>query len=120
MKKLLLSLSLINLLAVISCSPDKELAPALTKEALAGDYQITAITAKSASTEWDVSEFYLEDCERDDIIHFKTDLTFEVTDEGIKCNPPSNDSGPWDIINDHTIFLDDDDAEVKKWDGKVL
>lgn len=120
MKRTFFSFSLISLLFTISCSPDKELEPALTKQAIIGDYIVTAITAKSPTSEWDVSEYYMEDCERDDVIHFKADLTFEVTDDGIKCNPPTSESGPWDIINDHTIFLDDDEAEVKKWDGKEL
>jgi len=62
----------------------------------------------------------MQDCERDDVLHLKADLTFEVTDNGVQCDPPTEETGVWAIINEKTIFIDDDEAEVKKWNGKEL
>lgn len=120
MKTTILSLSLLALLAATSCKKDKEEMTPLTKESIAGNYILTQATAQSGSSERDVTEFFLEDCERDDIIQFKTDMTFEVTDNGVQCDPPTEETGPWALPGNNKISIDGDEADVKKWDGKEL
>ena len=120
MKRSILTLLLFSLLTATSCKPDKELEPALKRETIVGDYIVTAITIRSGALEQDVREYFMEDCEYDDVIHFKADLTFEVTDEGVQCDPPTHEVGPWDIIDNNTFVLDEEEVEVKKWDGKEL
>ena len=121
MKKTTFGLALLCLLTATSCKKEKgEEKIQLNTTTVSGNYKVTAITMLTGTVESDVRPFFMEPCEYDDIIQFKTDKTFMVTDAGMKCSPASNETGTWDLPGNNKFILDGEETEVKKWDGKEL
>jgi hypothetical protein len=120
MKKITLGLAMLSLLTATSCEKEKEDKSALEINNVAGNYKVTGVTMLSGATESDVSEFFMQACDRDDILNLKTDKTFAVVDAGIQCAPPNNENGTWDLPGNNKLVLDGEVADVKKWDGKQL
>jgi len=109
------------LLTATSCQKEKgEEKVQLNTTAVAGNYKVTAITMLAGTVESDVRPFFMEPCEYDDLIQFKTDKTFIVTDAGVRCSPPTDETGTWDLPGNNKFILDGEETEVKKWDGKEL
>ena len=121
MKKTLLAFSALALLTFGSCDKEDDVDTSITKEALAGSYKLTAITAKVGSfPEQDFTNQALEACERDDITTLKTDFTYTYTDAGTKCSPPSDFTGTWGLPGNNKMEIDGDVYTIAKWDGKEL
>jgi hypothetical protein len=126
MKKFLLTFTTFCLLFLTNCSKDDDnddtnQPPALTKEALAGNYKLTSVWVKTnlVPTEVEVTD-QLDACERDDIYNLKTDFTYIYTDAGTKCTPPGDGDGTWALPGNDKIDLDGTRFDVVKWDGKEL
>ncbi len=72
---------------------------AITEANLAGNYKVTGVKYKASPSSPEVTDLslYLEPCELDDIITFKTDHTYLYTDAGTACDPNGDDSGNWSL-----------------------
>jgi len=104
---------------IISCQKNKEtgtVAPiAITKETLAGSYKLTAATTGGISVYNN-----LEDCQKDDISKLNADFTAAYIDAGIKCNPPGDDVGTWNLVSSKKIVIIGQEADIVSYDGKTL
>lgn len=94
MRKIILGLAVIMLIATSCKKGDNEESLALTKENIAGSYKLSSI--KMGGQE--VMDQFIEACMRDDIYTFKTDLTYSYADVGTKCDPDgSYTDGEWSV-----------------------
>ncbi len=122
MKKAILALSMLVVLA--SCKKDKndeQITP--TKENLTGSYKMTAATLASGGTSVDIfnNPTFFEACDRDDIYKLNADLTYEIVDAGMVCNPDNNyTGGTWSLVSTTSINIDGDVYTIKSWNGKTL
>ena len=98
MRKLIIILFAFSLFT--SCKKDKDKTCALSVTAVAGNYKITAIrykaTPTSAETDY-FNIFFSDPCERDDVFSFNANGTYILTDAGVRCSPPGDDSGLWSL-----------------------
>jgi hypothetical protein len=97
MKKLLTVLCVVFFFA---CDKDDDPPPCTTTAAsIAGPYKIVAITYQEspASDVEDIFSTY-DACEKDDVITFKTDNTYNFADKGELCSPPGNENGTWSYV----------------------
>ena len=86
-----------------SCKKDKDGGGSTCKQDMAGisgTYKITSVTYKTSSTaaEQDYYTLFFPDpCERDDVYNLKANGTYTFTDAGVKCSPPGDFSGNWNV-----------------------
>ena len=112
MRKLIIVLFVFTLFN--SCSKDKDKTCTLSVTAVAGNYKITAIRYKAtpASAEADYFNiFFTDPCERDDIFSLNANGTYILTDAGVRCTPPGDDTGAWSLTG-NTLTIDGDAANV--------
>ena len=123
MKKLLLAFTTLSMLFLSSCDKDDDdenEEPSLTVESLAGNYRLTKVLGKTnVISETDITNTYLEPCQRDDIITLNTNATYDYKDEGTECSPPGDGTGAWALTNDK-IIIGPLEFTVTKWDGREL
>ena len=114
------SILVLAVLFFISCKKDNA-PPANNKENLSGTYKLTAYTATSPLTGSEVINLYnmMLPCQRDNMVTLKTDLTATYTDAGVKCVPPEDASGTWNVTG-KTFILDEEEATIEKFDGNTL
>jgi hypothetical protein len=115
-----LSFSLLGLLSFTACSKDKDDTITLTESSIAGRFVVINVTALTGTVERDVTEFFMMDCEKDDVITLNKNNTFKVTDEGIVCTPPTDEEGAWSLPGNGKIDIDGEVMKVTKWDGIEL
>lgn len=124
MKKLILLLSLSVLL--FSCKKDNDndepaqVTPTVAN--LTGSWKITAATANNVNV-FDNSNASLnlfEPCERDDIYRLNANYTLDLIDAGVKCNPPTDDTGTWELINATTFKIDAEVFTINSYNGSKL
>ena len=130
MKKILLSFSVVALLATTSCKKDNDnnnnqsVTP--TKENLVGTWKVTAATVSSGGQNVNVfnnsNEMmnFFEPCERDDQYQLKSDLTYAYVDAGTQCDPEGSYDGTWNLVNATTLQVDGQDGTIKSFNGKNL
>lgn len=121
MKKVLLAFS-VAAIAFTSCKKDDNSSGnGISKERLAGSYKTSAITMKmGAGAEQNVTNNYLDVCERDDITTLNLDYTYTYADAGVTCNPPGNSSGIWDLPGQNQFKIDNDVYQLDSFDGQML
>ncbi len=121
MKKILLG-AIVLLLISTACKKNKndgDPAPATTVATLTGSYKISKATVFNGSTEIDATSFYPA-CMRDDVHKLNANLSYELVDAGVQCNPPGNDTGTWSLTNSTTIVIDGVTGTIRKFDGTNL
>jgi hypothetical protein len=114
MKKVLFGLLSLALITTTACKKSKD-APAFTKENVAGTYKLDKVTFKYGSSEQDITSAWVDDCEKDDILELKVDLTFTSTDAGVECT--GDYSGTWSIPAANKFEMDGETYDVATWDG---
>jgi hypothetical protein len=118
MKKVLFGLLSLTLIVATSCKKSKD-APALTKENVAGQWGLDKVTFKYGSgSEQDITSAYVDDCEKDDIITLKVDLTYDSHDAGVECT--GDYSGTWSLPAANKFEMDGEQFDVTQWDGSNL
>lgn len=117
MKKVLFGLLSLALITTTACKKSKD-APAFTKENVAGTYKLDKVTFKVGSSEQDITSAWIDDCEKDDILTLKVDLTFTSEDAGEECS--GDYSGTWSIPAANKFELDGETYDVTTWDGTTL
>jgi len=105
----------------ISCNKDDNPPTCTTTTAtLTGTYKIIASTYKETPTSDEVDEYALRDaCEKDDLLVLNSNNTYNATDAGIACSPPSEDSGSWSLSGSN-LTIDGDPVTIKSFDCKTL
>ncbi|HEX5024705.1 MAG TPA: lipocalin family protein [Agriterribacter sp.] len=114
------SLAICSILLFTYCKKDNT-PPAINKENLSGTYKLTAYTATSPLTGSELINLYdmMLPCQRDNTITLNTDFTATYTDAGVKCVPPEDASGTWNVTG-KTFTLDEEEATIEKFDGNTL
>ena len=111
------------LMVVFSCKNDPPDAPCITDAAsISGSYKITGYTYKQSATSPEIdyySTLFPDACERDDVLGFSANGTYQKTDAGIVCSPPENDNGIWSLAS-NTMTIDGDPATIESFDCKTL
>ncbi len=122
MKKSVIALLTFATLATVSCKKeDKQEAPAVTKENIAGTYMVGSYKVQIGSgVEEDKTTEVFEPCQLDDMTTFKTDLTYAVVDAGTQCSPATEESGAWDLPSSTSMVFDGETFTIKSWNGKEL
>jgi len=120
MKKVLFGLMV--LLAFASgCKKDKS-SPATvtpTVASISGSYKLVKIMGQQgANTEQDVTDAYLDDCEKDDVHKLNADLTYEWVDAGTHCEESGPYESTWKLNSSTSIEIDEALYNIKKFDGK--
>ncbi len=108
----LLVLALVAISLFSACS--KTTTQTYTKDQLIGTYTIVSIRgAATGAPEQDLMSVFLDDCQRDDLMVLKSDLTLQMVDAGTTCVPSSNDdSGDWNV-NGNTFYWDGEPYRIK-------
>ena len=115
-----LVLLIIALTSFSSCKKDKDEAQAITIQTISGSYKLAVWTYQFGNLPVENLLDNMEDCERDDLVNFKTDKTFTRTDAGVQCVPSDPYDGTWDLPNNKKIVLDGDEYVLESFDGKLL
>ncbi len=122
MKKILLGI-LVLVTISIACKKNKsdsDPAPTTpTVATLSGSYKISKATVFNGTTEIDATSFYPA-CLRDDVHKLNANLSYELIDAGVQCNPPGNKMGTWSLTNSTTIIIDGTSGTIRKFDGTNL
>src|SRR5436190_23338529 len=98
--------------ALSSC--DKPLICEVSKENIIGSFILAAAAYRSNSTATEIDYYDVispDPCDKDDILTFKSDGSFELVDAGLKCSPENNDSGVW-TLNGRTLTSDGDKTPI--------
>jgi hypothetical protein len=122
MHRFLLSVAAIAFIVVMySCKKSND-APSNTRtvQNFSGYYNYTGLSYTQGSVT--ISAFdSLDACEKDNLLQFKTDLTYNFIDTGLVCSPSESGSGTWNLsAKGDSLILDSDPAFIKSWDGKTL
>ena len=112
------------LMVIFSCKKNTNNNPSCTTDAasISGSYKITAYTYKESPSlpETDYYTILFPDaCERDDILTFNKNGTYQKTDAGIVCSPPENDNGTW-VLSGNTVSINGDPETIESFDCKTL
>ena len=92
----------------------------ITIENLAGTYGLTSLTYTYAGITINIYDS-LDACDKDNLVKLNTDKTVNFIDAGVRCDPPSDDNGTWDLKGDSIKFSDNyTSAKIESFDGKTL
>ena len=109
------------LLFIFSCKKEKATCD-LNNTNLVGSYKLTAATHKATASSTPVDIFALSDaCDKDNVIVLNANGTYNYKDEGLKCDPPSDDTGAWSL-NNNILNVDNESGMVTSFNcsGMVL
>ena len=118
MRKLIIILFAFSLFT--SCNKDKTCALSVT--AVAGNFKITAVKYKATPTSAEEDYFniiFTDACERDDVISFNANGTYILTDAGVRCSPPGDDTGAW-ALSGNTFTVDGEAYNVDSFNCSTL
>lgn len=113
----------ISALAITACSKKAD-APGggggITKEKLVGTYKFAEIKwTPSGGTEEDILANENE-CQKDDLLQFKADMTLVTIDAGEQCSPSTDDTGSWEYKGGNTVVLNGTEFTIKSFVGSTL
>jgi len=121
MKKLIV-LSCI-LTVIFSCKKDNPANHCTTDvTSISKSYKLTAYTYKQTPTSPETDYYntlFPDACDRDNVIVFKTNGTYQLIDAGVVCSPSGGDSGPWSL-NGNTMTIDGEPMNIESFDCNKL
>jgi hypothetical protein len=108
------------LILIVSCNkPDDDDCTA-NVESIAGSYKVVASAYKQTPTSPEENRMDDSDpCERDDVLTFKTDNSYEVADLGLACEPSNDETGAWSV-NGSTLVFDGDPVTIQSFNCQTL
>jgi hypothetical protein len=108
----LLAFSLVIISSFAACT--KTTTQTYTKAELIGTYTIISIRGTANNgPEQDLINVYLDECQKDDLMVLKDDLSLQMVDAGTTCVPSSNNNtGDWDLIG-NTFYWNGEDYRIK-------
>ena len=128
MKKTNLLVSILLFFCVTACKKDVDNSKSRS-ELIIGSWALTGMNYSPAYDYYGdghkVTDAYaiMDDCEKDDIIIFREDGTYENNEGASKCDAsgPQSITGIWSLSDDEkTLIADNDLATIIKLDGSVL
>jgi hypothetical protein len=103
------------------CSKNKSSIITPTETNLLGTYKLASETAQQGSGAQINLSDSLAACEKDDVLKFNADSTYDYLDVGMVCNPAGNYSGTWYLPSSNTLLLDYFDLyTIKSFNNKTL
>lgn len=124
MKKVLLGLCALTIMAT-SCKKDgdessrAQVTP--TPESLAGTYSITKRVIKTESMETDdTNSSWVSPCMRDNLHKLNADMTYEMFDTNLKCDPDASFTNTWNLNSTTSITINGRSSRIDSYDGKDL
>jgi Lipocalin-like domain len=106
MKKVLLVAS-IGLLLFTACKKKDDAAPTtceLTTAGITGTYKLTKVELNTGAGFSDVTNVFLDACEKDDLYNFNAAGVFILTDAGVACSPSGTSTGTWSVTSSKLTF----------------
>ncbi len=116
------TLIILAVLFLLSCKKH-EANCATTTASVSGSYKITAATYRTSAsaTETDYLPVLFPDaCERDDIITFSANGTYQFADVGTVCSPAGGNNGTWSLTGINSMAIDGDAVILESFDCKKL
>ena len=112
---------LISAILLNSCSKTAEMVTvAITTQAVAGTYRVTAMSGKDLSNGNQVDMYaQLSSCQKDDQEILNSDGTYYHVDAGTQCNPPGSITANWNL-NLNKITIGNTSGDIQSFDGKTL
>ena len=93
--------------------------PAITKENIAGTYQIMSIIRTFPDgSQVDMFENGQE-CNKDNQEKYETNGNWSYIDGGLICDPAQNGSGTWELRSD-TLLVNEYPVVISKFDGSTM
>ena len=89
---------------------------------ISGSYKITAYTYKASATSPEVDYYNIlfpDACDRDNVLRFDANGTYELIDAGMVCSPPGDDNGTW-TASGNTMTVDGEALAIQSFDCKTL
>ena len=123
MKKIMLSICVIGLLASCKKDDDDDRVCDFSQSNFVGTYKVTSVAYKADSSTPEEDEFSTWDaCEKDDLIIFNSNNTITYQDVGTICTPNGNDVGIWSYVNSNTVNINGDITTVTSFncDGGIF
>ncbi len=107
---------------VITLSACKKDKAGITKEDLAGSYQLLKMTFTAAvgGGEQDITIAALEDCELDNIITLEADGDYIMEDAGDVCDPNGSEQGEWALVAGNKIEIEGQTSDIVSFSGGNL
>ena len=104
-----------------SCSKNRSSDITPTINNLVGTYKLGSETSKQGSGAVVIISDSIDACEKDDLLKFNTDSTYNYLDVGIVCSPLGNYSGTWYLPGNNTLLLDYFNLyTIKSFNNKTL
>lgn len=124
MKKTILGLMALVVLATSCKKEDTEQAQPVTTEAVMGAYNITKVEATISGIRGDMTAQWYSDngmgeCAKDDITTFQSNGVYDVSEGNIACDPVNETSGTWSVSNG-AMQVDGEPVEVEFFSGRTL
>lgn len=93
---------------------------AITTQAVAGTYKLTAMTGKDVSNGNQIDLYaQLSSCQKDDQEILNADGTYYHVDAGTQCNPAGSITANWSL-NINKITIGNTSGDIQSYDGKTL
>jgi hypothetical protein len=113
---------ILSVLFLFSCKKH-EANCATTTESVSGSYKVTTATYRTSANaaEMDyIPVLFPNTCERDDVITFIANGTYQFADVGIVCTPAGDSNGTWSLTGINSMTIDGDAVILERFDCKKL
>jgi len=87
-------------MVLFGCKKENDNTPGcpITVESLSGAYKLTALQYKAGASAAPSDYLaYMDDCEKDNILHLRDDGTYLEDDAGTVCTPAETSDGTWQL-----------------------
>lgn len=105
-----------------ACKKSKNSGCAKDMATISGSYRITGYSYRPTPSSAEIDYYAIlfpDPCERDNILKFNSNGTYELIDANIVCTPPVGDNGNWSLSGDQMI-VDGDAALIESFDCSTL
>jgi len=115
-------------MAIFSCKKDKNdntndnPSCATNVASISGSYKIMAYTYKASASSPEIDYYttlFPDACDRDNVLSFNANGTYQLVDAGIVCSPSGDDNGTWSLSG-NTMTVDGDGTAIESFDCKTL
>jgi len=110
---------------IFSCKKEKDMpANKCTTDvaSISKSYRLTAYTYKQTPSSQEVDYYntiFPDACDRDNVLKFNANGTYELIDAGLVCSPSGSDNGQWSLIG-NTIQIDGEPLTIESFDCNKL
>jgi len=111
-------------MVIFSCKKNKDNNSSCTTDvaSISGSYKITAYTYQASPSSPEVDHYttlFPDACDRDNVLVFSTNGTYQLVDAGVVCSPSGDDNGTWSLSG-NTMTVNGDQTTIESFDCKTL